>query len=132
MIEESVPEAHGYDEMVNKLTPLLVSRWTCMGMFHVLAVACDAMWVARVCDASCLPVQTSTYADRVRGYIETSLGYFTSKWTVVRGNAAIFTALIVAHATPEMRKTININTCTQGKKADTTRATDKLLRRWLV
>jgi hypothetical protein len=55
------------------------------------------------------PAVVKLHPDRLRGYLDGTVWYFTSRWNVVRGNASIFLAHLLASATADDRRKINVN-----------------------
>jgi len=60
------------------------------------------------------PIMLKLHADRLRGYLDVVVSYFTSRWNVVRANAAILLAHLLRAASPEDRRRVNVNVVVQA------------------
>lgn len=109
VVDEEEPVRVACAEALVKVSELLEP-----GVKEVVAAAPtdEGMWdgfVTQLC-----PLLTKAYPTRVRSYIDASQEYFNSKWMSVRGNSAVFAATLVASASPEVRKAINVNSLFQS------------------
>src|SRR5690606_16518508 len=59
----------------------------------------------------------SRHRQRFRGYVDGFLGYFSSHWNVVRGNAVVVVAHLLATSSSQVRQTINVNSVIDCKFA---------------
>jgi len=60
------------------------------------------------------PLIGQLFPQRLRSYVDSGIDYFTSFWHTIQGNAAIFSATLVATAAEDKRRSINIHSLCQA------------------
>ncbi len=58
------------------------------------------------------PLLTAKYADRLRGYTDAAVGYFGSNWQVIRGNAVMVAANLMAFTGANDRNKYSLSSVT--------------------
>jgi hypothetical protein len=58
------------------------------------------------------PLMVQIYGDRLRGYADVAVNYFGSPWMQIRGNSAMLLAYMLAAASADTRRKVNMNALT--------------------
>ena len=96
-------------------------RHACQAGLKAVAGLLDPAFAALVGESACeaagydelvyraAPVLAGVYPQHVRGYIDTSVAYFGSKWVELRGAAALLSCCLLANASEAVRKSITVS-----------------------
>ena len=96
-------------------------RTACHTGLKALSALLDPAFTALVRDSSCepagydelvyraAPVLAGAYPQHVRGYIDSSVAYFGSKWVELRGASALLACCLLANASEAVRKNITVS-----------------------
>ena len=60
------------------------------------------------------PLLASLYGQHVRGYIDSSAAYFSSRWQELRGASALLACLLLANCSEAVRKSITVSALVSG------------------
>ena len=96
-------------------------RQACQAGLRAVAALLDPTFAALVNDSACdpagydelvykaAPMLAGVYPQHVRGYIDTSVAYFGSKWVELRGAGALLSCCLLANASEAVRKSITVS-----------------------